>query len=57
MEQKTERTLADMLIAMLSGVLISTCWEREGWLFQAGLVWGGMCVGYLVTTFLDGDEQ
>lgn len=52
-----QETIADMGIAMLSGVLISTCWGREGWLFQAGLVWGGMCVGYLVTTFLDGDEE
>ena len=53
-----QETIADMGIAMLSGVLISTCWGREGWLFQAGLVWGGMCVGYLVTTFLNkGDEE
>ena len=49
--------IADIIIATMATVSLLTCWGREGWLFQAGLVWGGMNVGYLVTVYLNGEDD
>ena len=51
------QVIADIGIAVLATIFLFTCWGREGWLFQAGLVWAGMNAGYLVTIYLNGDEQ
>ena len=51
------QVLADIGIAILATIFLFTCWGREGWLFQAGLVWAGANIGYLVTIYLNGDEQ
>lgn len=53
---KTE-TVADIAIAAMAYVFITKCWGQEGWVFSAGLVWGGMCVGYLVTVYLNEGEE
>jgi hypothetical protein len=51
------QTLADIGIAVLATIFLFTCWGREGWLFQAGLIWGGMCAGYIVTIYLNQGED
>jgi len=52
------QTLADIGIAILATIFLLTCWGREGWLFQAGLVWAGMNAGYLITVYLNrGDDE
>jgi len=52
------QTIADIGIAVLATIFLFTCWGREGWLFQAGLVWAGANIGYLVTVYLNqgGDD-
>lgn len=50
--------VADIGIAILATIFLLTCWGREGWLFQAGLVWAGMNAGYLITVYLNkGDDE
>jgi hypothetical protein len=50
--------IADIGIAILATIFLLTCWGREGWLFQAGLVWAGMNAGYLITVYLNrGDDE
>lgn len=53
------QTLADIGIAVLATITLFTCWDRGGWLFQAGLVWAGTQIGYLGTVYLNGqgDEE
>jgi hypothetical protein len=48
---------ANILIAMLAVIFLFTCWGREGWLFQAGLVWSGANFGYLITVYLNQGED
>jgi len=49
--------VADIGIAILATIFLLTCWGREGWLFQAGLVWAGMNAGYLITVYLNKGED
>lgn len=49
--------IADIGIAILATIFLLTCWGREGWLFQAGLVWAGMNAGYLITVYLNRGEE
>ena len=52
------QVIADIGIGILATIFLFTCWGREGWLFNAGLVWAGMNAGYLVTVYLNhGDEE
>lgn len=51
------QTVADIGIAVLATIFLFTCWGREGWLFNAGLVWAGMNAGYLVTVYLNQEEE
>lgn len=55
---KTE-TVADIAIAVMAYVFITKCWGQVGGGGEdaAGLVWGGMCVGYLVTVYLNEGEE
>jgi hypothetical protein len=45
--------IADIGIAILATIFLLTCWGREGWLFNAGLVWAGANAGYLITVYLN----
>lgn len=56
-ETTKSEVIADIGIAVMAYVFITKCWGQEGWVSAAGLVWGGMCVGYLVTVYLNGDEE
>jgi hypothetical protein len=51
------QVIADIGIAVLATIFLFTCWGREGWLFNAGLVWAGMNAGYLVTVYLNQEEE
>jgi len=54
---KKSQTLTDIGIAVLTTIFLFTCWGREGWLFQSGLVWAGANVGYLITVYLNKGED
>ena len=49
--------IADIGIAIMATVFLVVCWGREGWLFQAGLVWAGVNIGYLITVYLNQGED
>jgi hypothetical protein len=51
------QVIADIGIGILATVFLFTCWGREGWLFQAGLVWAGTQIGYLGTVYLNKGED
>lgn len=51
------QTIADIGIAVLATIFLFTCWGREGWMFQAGLVWAGANIGYLITVYMNEGEQ
>ena len=51
------QVIADIGIAVLATIFLFTCWGREGWLFNAGLVWAGANAGYLITVYLNGEDQ
>jgi hypothetical protein len=51
------QVIADIGIGILATIFLFTCWGREGWLFNAGLVWAGMNAGYLVTVYLNQEEE
>jgi len=51
------QVIADIGIAVLATIFLFTCWGREGWLFNAGLVWAGMNLGYLVTVYLNQEDD
>ena len=56
-ETTKSEVIADIGIAILTTIFLFTCWGREGWLFQAGLVWAGMNAGYLITVYLNRGED
>jgi len=56
-ETTKSEVLADIGIAVLATIILFTCWGREGWLFNAGLVWAGANVGYLITVYLNQGED
>lgn len=58
-ETTKSEVLADIGIAILATIFLFLCWGREGWLFNAGLVWAGANVGYLVTVYMnaEGEEE
>ena len=51
------QAVADIGIAVLATTFLFTCWDKEGWLFQAGLVWAGANIGYLITVYLNQGED
>ena len=51
------QVIADIGIAILATIFLFTCWGREGWLFNAGLVWAGAYFGYLITVYLNKEED
>ena len=56
-ETTKSEVLADIGIAVLAVIFLFTCWGRGGWLFEAGLVWAGMNIGYLITVYLNQGED
>ena len=52
------QVIADIGIGILATIFVFICWDREsGWLFQAGLVWAGANLGYLITVYLNVGED
>jgi len=56
-ETTKSEVLADMGIAVLAVIFLFTCWGEGGWLFNAGLVWAGMNIGYLITVYMNQGED
>jgi len=56
MNTKSE-TISHIGIAVLTTIILFTCWGRGGWLFEAGLVWAGANIGFLVTVYLNQGED
>jgi hypothetical protein len=50
-------TISHIGIAVLATIILLTCWGEGGWLFNAGLVWAGMSIGFLVTVYLNQGED
>lgn len=51
-------TVADIILAMLGVALVAISWDSNGSrLFQAGLVWAGANIGYVMTTYLNKGEE
>ena len=54
----TETILYAIGNATLACAVLFTCWDKEGWVFQAGVLYAGAVFGSLVTEALNykGDE-
>lgn len=54
----TETTLYAIGNATLACAVLFTCWNREGWLFNLGILYAGMVFGSLITEALnyEGDK-
>lgn len=50
-------TISHIGIAVLTTIILFTCWDRGGWLFEAGLVLAGANIGFLVTVYLNQGED
>jgi hypothetical protein len=58
MQMKTRsEALADIAIALMGMVGIGFGWDTENRLGQLSLIWGGMCLGYLITVYMNGEED
>ena len=49
--------LADIVIALMGMVAIGFGWDTENRLGQISLIWGGMCLGYLITVYMNGEDE
>lgn len=50
---RTETTLYAIGNATLACAVLFTCWNHEGWLFQAGVLYAGAVFGSLITEALN----
>lgn len=48
--------IADMVVAVMAAVCLIFGWGGDGLLHKAALIWGGMCFGYIITTYLNLEE-
>ena len=52
-----EHTAYKVIQTAMACALLGICWGREGWLFQAGILYAGMILGSLFTEAMnEGDE-
>jgi hypothetical protein len=49
--------IADIFVAAMATVFITKSWGQESWGFQLCLIWGGMCIGYLITVHLNAEDD
>lgn len=52
-----EHTAYKVIQTAIAFVLIGVCWGREGWLFQAGILYAGVIFGHLITEAMNEGEQ
>lgn len=45
--------IADMVVAVMAAVCLYFGWGGDGMLHKAALTWGGMSLGYIITTYLN----
>ena len=50
---RTETTLYAIGNASLASAVLFACWNREGWVFQAGILYAGAMFGSLITEALN----
>lgn len=50
--------VANIGIAIMAVITIVMCWDSDGnRLFQAGLIWAGAHFGYLITAYLNQEDD
>jgi hypothetical protein len=52
-----EEAITDIVIAMMGALCLQFGFDNEGLLAKSALIWGGMCFGYLVTVYLNGEAE
>ena len=45
--------IADMVVAVMAAACLYFGWGGDGMLHKAALIWGGMSLGYIITTYLN----
>jgi hypothetical protein len=45
--------IADMVVAVMAAACLYFGLYGDGLLHKAALIWGGMCFGYIITTYLN----
>lgn len=50
---RTESTLYAIGNTMVASAVLFACWGREGWVFNAGILYAGAVFGSLVTEALN----
>ncbi len=48
--------IADMVVAVMAAICLIFGWGGDGLLHKAALIWGGMSLGYVITTYLNLEE-
>jgi hypothetical protein len=48
--------IADMVVAVMAAVCLIFGWGGDGLLHKAALTWGGISLGYIITTYLNLEE-
>jgi hypothetical protein len=48
--------IADIAVAVMAAVCLIFGWGGDGMLHKAALIWGGMSLGYIITTYLNLEE-
>ena len=52
-----DEAIVDMLIALMAVVCILFGFGGTSLAHTSALIWGGMCLGYLVTVYMNGEEN
>ena len=57
-ETTKSEVILDIVIAMMGALSIQFGLDNGGLLGKSALIWGGMCMGYIVTIYMTyGDEE
>lgn len=48
--------IADIVVAVMAANCLYFGWGGDGLLHKAALIWGGMSLGYIITTYLNLEE-
>ena len=52
-----QQVITDIGIAVLGTICLMAGFSGDGYLSKLALVWGGFCIGYLLTVYLNIDEE
>jgi hypothetical protein len=48
--------IADMVVAIMAAVCLIFGWDGDGLLHKTALTWGGMSLGYIITTYMNAED-